>query len=160
MQLDFFLHKSTWWVSLQLRLRSRCIFYEYKYIFAYYTRGMTSLVVGGGVLTTAINLPICSTGKLDRFLVEPGHLGKQAYTFRACLGGISDYCPERPQKSCGGFFLQNGGITESIFNVIVKPQTILQLGLSPVSEQEISAKRFCRGVNLYLQLLSGSFIFP
>ena len=30
----------------------------------------------------------------------------------------------------------------------LKPQTILQLGLSPVSEQEMSAKRFCRGVYL------------
>ena len=31
-----------------------------------------------------------STGKLGRFLVEPGHLEKQAETFRTCLGGISD----------------------------------------------------------------------
>ena len=35
-----------------------------------------------------------STGKLDRFLVEPGHLEeKKADTFRTCLWGLCDYCP-------------------------------------------------------------------
>ena len=42
----------------------------------------------------------------------------------------------------------------------IPPQTILQLGLSPVNEQEMSAKRFCRGIYLYVQLLSGPFLFP
>ena len=39
----------------------------------------------------------------------------------------------------------------------LKPQTILQLGLSPVSEQEMSAKRFCRGVNDEYYDLNESF---
>ena len=57
-----------------------------------------------------------STGKLASFWVQPGHLEKQAETFRICLGGISDYCPESPNKSGGGFF-QNGGLTKFICNV-------------------------------------------
>ena len=49
-------------------------------------------------------------------MVQPGHLEKkQADTFRICLGGISDYCPESPKKS-GGEFLQNGGLTECQLN--------------------------------------------
>ena len=60
-----------------------------------------------------------STGKLARFLVQSGHLEKQAETFRICLGGISDYCPESPKKSGGGFF-QNGGLIKCIFNLQVK----------------------------------------
>ena len=46
------------------------------------------------------------------------HLDKQAEMFRICLGGLSDYCPESPNKSGGGFF-QNGGIMQSIFNLLV-----------------------------------------
>ncbi len=48
----------------------------------------------------------------------PRHLEKQAETFRICLGGLTDYCPESPKKSGRGFF-QNGGKTESIFNVLM-----------------------------------------
>ncbi len=59
-----------------------------------------------------------SAGKLGRCLVEPGHSEKQAETFWTCLGDISDYCPESTKKY-GGIFFQNGGITESIFNVAV-----------------------------------------
>ena len=60
----------------------------------------------------------CSTGKLAGFLLKPGHLEKQAETFRICLGGLSEQRPESPKKSGGGFF-QNGGITAAIFDFLV-----------------------------------------
>ena len=37
-----------------------------------------------------LNVNVNSTGKLGRFLVEPGHLEQQAETFRICWGGLSD----------------------------------------------------------------------
>ena len=55
-------------------------------------------------------IALCSTGKLARFWVQPGHLHKQAETFRIgpmFRGYISDYCPESPNKS-GRRFFQNG----------------------------------------------------
>ena len=36
-----------------------------------------------------------------------------------CLGDLSDYCPESPKKSGGGF-LQNGGIRESMLVSLFK----------------------------------------
>ena len=56
-----------------------------------------------------------STGKLARFLVEPGHLEKRSGHVK---GVYLTNVLKVPKKSGGGFF-QNGGITESILDLTV-----------------------------------------
>ncbi len=69
-----------------------------------------AISVGGFEPQSQLSVLVYSTGKLG---FDPDIWKKQADTFRICLGALSDYCPESPKKSGGGFS-QNGGIRESM----------------------------------------------
>ena len=71
-----------------------------------------------------------STGKLAWFWVQPGHLEKQAETFRICLGGIYDYCPKSPKTSGG-----------ALNEIIHAKNTVVHM---------VDGRAYAKGIRVYL----------